>query len=33
MTGRHKIYADLLTEFSKPNFNPQRVSKDKKKEW
>ena len=32
MTGRHKIYADLFTEFSKPNFNPQRVSKDKKKE-
>lgn len=31
MTGRHKLYADLLTEFSKPDFKPQRVKKDKKK--
>lgn len=31
MTGRHKLYADLLAEFSKPNFVPQRVSRKDKK--
>jgi hypothetical protein len=33
MTGRHKLYADLLTEFSKPNFIPQKIRKDKKRDW
>ncbi len=33
MTGRHKMYADLLAEFSNPRgFQPQTVVKNKKKD-
>lgn len=30
MTGRHSLYADLLTKFSSPKFKPQLVSSNKK---
>lgn len=33
MTGRHKLYADLLQEYSKDDFKPQLVRKIKKSDW
>lgn len=31
MTGRHGIYAELLTKYSSPNFEPQIIRKNDKK--
>lgn len=33
MTGRHKLYADLLQEYVKDDFKPQLVRKIKKSDW